>query len=1074
MALGIIGGTTLGILALVERPGESSRSPCYSEIHAVLLDKAGQGAGLRGRLAGSVSSEVKRGSPLVARESGHAIFAFTGNEPPLDRELLAVEAELERRLEDVVEPEDLSTAGVFNLLVGRSALAIHLLERAAEASPSDGRIRSDLSVAYMEQALEGDEPHLLVESLNAALLAVEAKSAPLEAQFNVAVALEELALWREARKAWMAYLDLDPSSAWAVRARRRLDTVDSLLEEYGSPTLEVIRSKTIPYGEEELDRLVAVSPYQARRLVELELLPNWAEAFRLGQTMTAEGLLASARRMGRAINRIAKDPLIEDSVGVIGTALEHPGSRNLAYLIEGHRAHFEGLDSTLYEGCSEFASPLSKALRNFRLAASPFEGWAAVELAICHYYGRRYDISWRYLARANQIATAGSYPNLAARTLWISGLVAMVQGDLGRSLTFYEKAVHYFELTGESQHATYLHALIAKDLRLLGAPEEAWLHRIQALRERLQIPGPDRQFTILQEASQAVAISGRQEATEAFLNELVAESEADTTGLNSDLRVFSLLERAKFAILLGKRETAGNDLQQVSDQLKFMSQDLQLTSRLRVDARVSSATLVADKAPLRALESLESAITFYRGATQKSGERIELLRAYRERVALLRKLGNLSEAESDLVAAITEAERHRSLIEDPDLRLEHQEHVDELYAEMIELQLSMNQSTTALRYVEQSRAWRYLGLEEGGAGVIAKDDILRKLLASLPEDVGVLVYEVLDTKVALWILTQGSIEFEAIPVSRLDLQAQVQNLRIGLRGVLSDADLKRIGGLLFDALMSGSDHGLRNKATLIVMPNAELLELPFGWLFDSNRDRYLFEDYVIVAGPTLKVLAKYFGGRSTWQPPTSLLAVADPAFDRVQFPRLARLPGALRSARSIEGLLGRVTILAGPEATKSNIISALGEHEVLHFSGHSIANPMGRSASGLLVAFEGPGSWGSGDDLITPQDLASSDLDSLELVVLEGCRTALGQGAGAEAVSGLAGTLIAAGVPNVIGTGWELSDEQAERFSRRFYQELSQGYDPATALQRLAVRDLREGTEGAAREWSVFTVFGRP
>src|SRR5205814_463921 len=63
----------------------------------------------------------------------------------------------------------------------------------------------------------------LPRALAAAERAVALPSAPVEAWFNRALALEKMHLRGEAAKAWRAYLQRDSSSRWADDARRYID-----------------------------------------------------------------------------------------------------------------------------------------------------------------------------------------------------------------------------------------------------------------------------------------------------------------------------------------------------------------------------------------------------------------------------------------------------------------------------------------------------------------------------------------------------------------------------------------------------------------------------------------------------------------------------------------------------------------------------------------------------------------------------------------------------------------------------------------------------------------------------------
>lgn len=111
------------------------------------------------------------------------------------------------------------TAGVALILVDQPAEAADRLRRAAEQSPDDVHVWSDLAAARYAAAVELQRPSLLPEALAAADrgLRIDPKSA--EALFNRALILEHMGLTSDARKAWLRYLEVDHNSSWATEAR---------------------------------------------------------------------------------------------------------------------------------------------------------------------------------------------------------------------------------------------------------------------------------------------------------------------------------------------------------------------------------------------------------------------------------------------------------------------------------------------------------------------------------------------------------------------------------------------------------------------------------------------------------------------------------------------------------------------------------------------------------------------------------------------------------------------------------------------------------------------------------------
>ena len=87
-------------------------------------------------------------------------------------------------------------------------------------------------------------------------------------------------------------------------------------------------------------------------------------------------------------------------------------------------------------------------------------------------------------------------------------------------------------------------------------------------------------------------------------------------------------------------------------------------------------------------------------------------------------------------------------------------------------------------------------------------------------------------------------------------------------------------------------------------------------------------------------------------------------------------------------------------------------------------------------------------------DIYDLDLDA-DLVVLSGCRTALGKEVRGEGLMGLTRGFLYAGVPRVVASLWRVQDRATAELMTRFYRALWQdGLPPAAAL-REAQRSLR-------------------
>jgi tetratricopeptide (TPR) repeat protein len=164
----------------------------------------------------------------------------------------------------------------------------------------------------------------------------------------------------------------------------------------------------------------------------------------------------------------------------------------------------------------------------------------------------------------------------------------------------------------------------------------------------------------------------------------------------------------------------------------------------------------------------------------------------------------------------------------------------------------------------------------------------------------------------------------------------------------------------------------------------------------------------------------------------------------------APLPGTRREAEAIAALApdGQATLLLGASARRETVLGdRLRGYRYLHFATHGLIDAERPAASGLLLS--------TFDDASQPtpgflhlRDIYGLRLDA-DLVVLSGCRTAVGRIVRGEGLAGLSRGFLAAGVPRVIASLWPVDDRATAELAARFYRGLwEEGLAPAAALRQ--------------------------
>jgi hypothetical protein len=201
-----------------------------------------------------------------------------------------------------------------------------------------------------------------------------------------------------------------------------------------------------------------------------------------------------------------------------------------------------------------------------------------------------------------------------------------------------------------------------------------------------------------------------------------------------------------------------------------------------------------------------------------------------------------------------------------------------------------------------------------------------------------------------------------------------------------------------------------------------------------------------------------------------VLLIADPTDDLPAARAEGRRLGALASR--VKGLA--VESIAGTAATRDAVLGAIASErfDVLHYAGHAFFSEAAPGESGLECA-DGP---------LRAHELLS--LRSLPaLMFFNACEAAkmrrrgagvagdrVGTRADPRSSTGLAETLMRAGVANYVGTFWPVGDEAARVFASRFYKRLlaRESIGRALVSGRKAVKNLDSA------DWAGYVHFGDP
>lgn len=188
---------------------------------------------------------------------------------------------------------------------------------------------------------------------------------------------------------------------------------------------------------------------------------------------------------------------------------------------------------------------------------------------------------------------------------------------------------------------------------------------------------------------------------------------------------------------------------------------------------------------------------------------------------------------------------------------------------------------------------------------------------------------------------------------------------------------------------------------------------------------------------------------------------------------LTRLVHTRHEAEAIAALApGQVDLYLGFDAQRSRVVAgALDGYSVLHFATHGWMDTDHPELSALVLSrFDRSGAVREG--LLGLHDVYNLDLDA-ELVILSGCRTALGRELWGEGLIGLTRGFLYAGARNVIASLWSVQDQATAELMVSLYRALIEdGRDPADALGRAQRRMRADPRWRDPAFWAPFVVVG--
>jgi len=873
--------------------------------------------------------------------------------------------------------------------------------------------KEDLAAAYLVRFERNHDPVDLLRVLETAK------------GFNRALALERLRLTREAILTWDQVAKED--SAWSAEAREHRDRLQRLPDPVRQWSLDDMRNALKHRNATALSKIVRISPADAAQYFEKSGLRDREEA-----RLLAAALSATGERFPQAVVDAMERPKDAKALEEGLAALRTPDFPRAVTLLEraGNPLHLAiRYYVAVYGGPRPmFDAAIPRLKPEYRELSCRMEMYRATLLELDDRYFEAHAVYAHALAAAkgDPTAIAGVLAR-RSQNFTVIGEAKAAFHDAYDAMTLLDRVAHT-----NTRHQAYGAAAMAA--RELGYP--------------------------------LVELHYRNAAVETIQRAVLAAPTDALANAKLELAV-ALRARAETHLAHGRDAEAAGDLQQAFD-LAEAAEDPGIRDLLRMRVREVRGQALLKTRPAEAQAAFTEAIELAK--KEDSTYRATL---YFQRATARRNAGD-RHADDDIVTAVAilRNEVRATLAKSPRAASEplwtpYFSRFREKHDELIESRIEAGDVEGAFVQAELARAFEPMQIllqsRPDFRPIETKDD-LQRARAHLPEDTVILQYLVLPQQTYTWVVTRERIGLVPSRVTKKKITGWVTD---ALAGVASGQELPltRVTRAAYSELFSEPLKRVpASKTRIVIVADEPMQGLPFNAL--GTAEAYLIERASITtAGSTSLYLYALARDRQLSRDrPPSVLLVGNPAVEALDW-----LPYAEAEMKELSHDYYRgATELTETTATVQRFLAEARNATVIHFGGHAFANPQNPWQSRLHFA---PGPQGEPGEL-TAQTLMRQlpKLEHTRLVVLGACSTAGGGSVGPQGLAPLVRPLIAANVPAVVGTLWDVKDASAKNLLVSLHCHYRHGDDVAVALRQAQLERLRKHDH--ANKWAAFQVVG--
>lgn len=938
---------------------------------------------------------------------------------------------------------------------------ITLLEKDLELSPRNPCLVNNLAVTYFIRGSKTEEGFAdIIQALSLVDSALNIDPNLVEALFNRSLFLDSMYLPLQARQAWEVYLKKEKDENWLRKINfylMALGNRSNLTPENWEQEIKKINI-FLPNAIQKVQYLVSLSPHQARIYVLNELLPNWANSYLANDTMTSYKKLWLIRQIGINLFALQKDMLVNDLIKTIDICSSSKSSQdNLIDLAKAYLV-YQKANKTLedYESTSmdiEIATAL-----NLFIKLNDKAGEILITLLTTR-QERYFSQALRKLEKTLSIAEKHNYPYLLG-LIWRN--IGSFQGQLFQSALAFDsqnKALSYFESCGDLEGIASSHFIISEILSQINDKEEIFFHQKKALSVLSNYSGGTaRKALVLAGIGSQLQKLSQLQSSFYFHNEAVSLSISLKTNIVSSI---TLLRRSLAYYSLGDKQSAFSDFNNAKTYFNNITEPKD-RNLIQENINIVEGDYKLIDNPKAAIKLFSLSLNSY----EKHSDKYYLTHIYQSLAKAHRLLGNKKLALNNLAKGIVEFEKQRKNISEESQRTSFFEESQSIYEQMVEMQIVEGNIKEAFDYLEKARARSLLELISTSSPLNETFNVdnhsstapfsISQIQKHLPINTIAIEYSVMEHQIFAWIVSKYKIDLVKIMTKQKDIDQLVKKIRDCIETNNKDNSLTISSKQLYKLVISPLIKYIPCSANLVIVADKSLNNIPFSILSNPQTGRYLIQDWSITYAPSATIFVQCLikDQELLKNDDKSILIIGNSTIDKNIFPDLENLHFVSKEVHEVRNIyepptgnqLVNFALILDKKATKAAFFRNASNYSIIHFAGHGVENKVFPLYSYLVFASSNHLQPSVSNSAMYAYELHKYNFTKTRLAILSSCHSGSGQTKLGEGTISLARSFLAARVPTVIASSWQIDDEMSAEFFIKFHQKKILGQNSLEAL----------------------------